>query len=356
VPCSSCGEQRCDCISSVLDALDPAAAPVREEAPAASRPRPPAPVWPPPAPPPPGPPPPAWPWGAWPDPGYAAALPWRGGAPGLYAGRRRYDLLVADDRIVLVPAGPALERSLLVFGLVGALVGGSFDRTQGNDRMRRLLSSPPPAVLGAAGVRVVVREQVQAVHVIPRGSGGSATVQLRGGERLRLRWTGQPHVPALLQASFGALATVGPRPAWHRALRVAGIVVAVLLAVSLGTLLVATQVDRDRTAAPTAAPSTTTPGSAGGSLALQACRATSEAFYAPRPEQGAAFDRAAGLMEQAAATEPRYQRAVEALRWFQVHLPTGVLYSVEADPRFEAVSQACTPDLGADPAAPSDGF
>ena len=127
---------------------------------------------------------------------------------------------------------------------------------------------------------------------------------------------------------------VGPRPAWQRVLRVTAAVVAVLLAVSLGTVVVATLVnrDRDRSMLGAAPPGTTTPAPRPGSPALQACQATHEAFYAPRPEQGAAFGRAALLMQGAAGAEPRYEPAVEALRWFQIHMPTGVLYSVEADP------------------------
>ena len=65
MPCSLCSEERCDCISSVLDAIEPAAPPVPASSGRAStsavapRPEPhPLSVWPPPPPPPPAP-----PWG-----------------------------------------------------------------------------------------------------------------------------------------------------------------------------------------------------------------------------------------------------------------------------------------------------
>ena len=357
MPCSLCGEERCDCISSVLDALEPPAPRVPASSGRAStsavaqRPEPPPlPVWSPPPPPPP-------PWNGWSPPGFAPGVLWRGGAPGLYVGRRRYDLLAADDRIALVPAGASMQRSLVVFGLAGATIGGSMDRTQGDARMRQLLAAPPPAIFGAPGVRVVAREEVEAVRVVTSGSTftggttGTARVQLRHGADVKVRWTRQPHGPGLLQATFGGLATVAPRPLWNRAARGAGLVLAIVfLFVVLG--LAAWAVAGDVTPVTPSNPgSSAAPSDVLERRAHSACLMADAAFDAPPERLGLELGNAADAMFGAAEIDGRYRQAGLALVWFRDHTVNGQFTAseAEAEPYLAALDQACADHLANTP-------
>jgi len=369
VPCTLCGGERCNCISSVLGAIHQPDLPEPEEALSARLRPPPAAV--PEARPGAGPTPPPWPspvpppptagggWGPWDNPTPWAALPWRGGAAGVRTGwNARYDLLAAEHAITLVPAGLSLERLLFYVGLllgfitaaVGAAVGAAIDRGQGAERLRQLLATPPDRVLAGGGVRVVAREQLESAQVgVSRGS-GTVTLRFRDGDRMVLRWTRQPHVPALLQGSFGGMVAVGPRPLWQRALRVLGAVAAVALLLGMLALAAVVVVDSADTAAPPAA----RPG--GGQVdaverpAHQACRLAAEAFAAPPERFGFELSNAEQAMEGAASIDAGYQPAADALRWFRDRAVNGTISATEdeAAPHFDTLDRACAAHLAND--------
>jgi hypothetical protein len=368
VPCTLCGDERCDCISSVLDAIHQPDPPEPEKALSARLRPPPAPVpsarpgsapAPAPAPAPwtPMPPAPGGSWGSWDNPTPWAALPWRGGAFGLRNGWRQHDLLAAEHTVTLVPAGASLERLLFLVGLllgflpafVGAAVGGAIDRKQGRDRLRALLTTPPPVVLGQAGTRVIAREQLEDVRVRAARHSGSATLQLRGGERLRLHWARQPEVPALLRGAFGSSVSVGPYPLWWQALRVAGYALAALfLAVVLVLSALALAGDGTR------APSTTAPTGPQADLVEQrahaACQEADAAFTAPPERLAVALSNAADAMYGAAELDGRYLPAAQSLLWFRDHTVNGTISVSEAEaaPHVDTLDQACAAHLAND--------